>query len=215
MPGDVGQGTSGLVLLLGAVIGPGNRLTCISLKQESPGPLTHLSCLHITHCLLELLDKSPIPSAGSSRSKETHRLPYPPSFFVLCSASYTCGVPCGWGGSVCSTRTPHIGVLSPKLMALTLTSSFLPFIILPSQPPASPVRNSPPVANVLTRFPRSWPRQARTAHVLPASWWFPAPLPCPRHECLNVQVSPGTGAGSMDWPCREWSSMSVLAISDH
>lgn len=138
MPGDVGQGTSGLVLLLGAVIGPGNRLTCISLKQESPGPLTHLSCLHITHCLPELLDKSPIPSAGSSRSKETHRLPYPPSFFVLCSASYTCGVPCGWGG-VCMQH-PHPSHWGPLPKA---HGSYSYFLLLALYHPSIPAPGLP------------------------------------------------------------------------
>lgn len=206
------------------MVGPGDSLTHVSLWQESPGPLTHLSCLRITHCLPELSDKSPILWAGSSHSKEARRLAYPPSSLTLGSASCTSGM---LRGSVRSTPTSHSGALASKPTAQTSLLSLgqlaphfsflLPALYLSSFLPSPlpfPVLNSPIVANMLTRFPCSRPLQARTAHVLPSSWWLPAPLPCPRHERLNVQVSPRTGAVSMKFPCRERSSTSVLVICD-
>lgn len=172
-----------MVLFSGVVVGPGSRLTHVSLKQESPGPLTHLSCLRITHCLLELSDKSPIPSAGSSHSKElTAFLPLLPSFCPALRPVPAATPPPPTVGS--SHQSPGLLLLFPPACPL---SSFLP------SPFSFPVLNSPTVTNMLTRFPCSWPLQARTAHVLPPSWWFPAPLPCPRHERLNVQVSLGLG----------------------
>lgn len=116
-------------------------------KQESPGPLTHLSCLHITHCRPELSDKSPIPSAGSSHSKETCSLTYSLSSLMLSSAFWTPGAPAqGEPSHQIPGLTPPGSPSSPQLLPN-------PYFLLPALDFSSCLPNSSPLLSWFSLSP--------------------------------------------------------------